>query len=77
MSAMGSHNQKFATAIGSSQFVQAPQIEAAKRKPASIYSGRLSSLESVEHKKEQLELLFFAFMSKDATALTSTWSDWP
>jgi hypothetical protein len=51
-------DQKFATAIGSSQFVQAPQTEAAKRKPASIYSGRLSSLESVEHKKEQLELLF-------------------
>jgi hypothetical protein len=61
------HNQKFATAIGSSQFVQAPQTEAAKRKPALIYSGRLSSLESVEHKKEQLELLFFAFIGKEAT----------
>jgi hypothetical protein len=52
------HNQKFATAIGSCQFVQAPQTEAAKRKPASIYSGRLSSLESVEQKRAAWAALF-------------------
>ena len=60
------HNQKFATAISSSQFVQAPQTEAAKRKPASIYSGHFSSMESVE-KKRAAEPLFFAFIGKDAT----------
>src|ERR1700733_12817227 len=61
------HNQKFATAISSSQFVQAPQTEAAKRKPAPIYSGRFSSMERVEQKKERLGPLFFAFIGKDAT----------
>jgi hypothetical protein len=35
-------NQKFATAISSSQFVQAPQTEAAKRKPASKKKSGLS-----------------------------------
>jgi hypothetical protein len=51
------------------------QIEAAKRRPASIYAGRLSSRESVEHKREQLELLLFAFMGNDATARNKPGND--
>jgi len=69
------HERKCATAIGSSQPVQVPPTEAAKRKAArrmrslelSIYSARLSSMESVEHKKERREPLFFGFIGKDAT----------
>src|SRR3982074_3888335 len=69
------HERKCATAIGASQPVQVPRTEAAKRKAArrmrslelSIYSARLSSMESVEHKKERREPLFFGFIGKDAT----------
>jgi hypothetical protein len=68
--------QKCSTAIASSQLVQARQPGGQERKrpkdvKLSIYSGHLSSMESVEHKKERLEPLFFAFIGKDATCFAA------
>ena len=46
---------------------RAPALRRPRSLELSIDSGRLSSMESVEHKEERLEPLFFGFIGKDAT----------
>jgi hypothetical protein len=55
-----------ATSVHLSSF-KPRQLRRPKEIPPQSTPAACRALESVEHKKEQLELLFFAFMGKDAT----------
>jgi hypothetical protein len=62
------HNQKFATAIGSSQFVQARKLRRPKENPPQSTSADCRAWKVSSIKRSSLSCSFFAFMSKDATA---------